>query len=140
MPDRHYRCVYWSRQRTEGGPGQAAAEVESILAAARHNNPRLGITGALAIGRGVFAQLLEGPRHAVEMVFEKIQRDERHGDVQVLAFGPVAERAFPHWPMARLDCSNEDSVRLVAFDDDDARTSHPEARRLLDIVRSLATE
>ncbi|MGP9813167.1 BLUF domain-containing protein [Rhodopseudomonas sp. NSM] len=139
MSDRPYRCVYWSRQRMDGEPGQVAAEVESILTAARRNNARLGITGALAIGRGVFAQLLEGPREAVEMVFEQIQRDERHGDVQVLAFGPVAERAFPQWPMAKLDPANEDQVRLVAFGDDDASRMHPEARRLLDIVRSLAT-
>lgn len=125
----------------EGGPEQVAAEIESILSAARRNNPHLGITGALAIGRGVFAQLLEGKRYAVEMVFEKIQRDERHGEVQVLAFGPADERAFPHWPMARLEPGSDDQVRIVPIGDDtDVGATHPEARRLLDIVRALATE
>jgi len=141
MPNRPYRCVYWSRQRIDGAPEQVATEIESILTAARRNNPRLGITGALAIGRGIFAQLLEGPRRAVETTFEKIQRDERHGDVQVLAFGPADERAFPHWPMAHLESSRDgrppDGPTGGATG---MSPMHLEARRLLDIVDSLADE
>ena len=33
---------------------------------------------------GCFAQVLEGPHHAIQATFERIQCDERHSDVTVL--------------------------------------------------------
>ncbi|MBI5130600.1 MAG: BLUF domain-containing protein [Rhodopseudomonas palustris] len=140
MPARPYRCVYWSRQRIDGTPEQVATEIESILTAARRNNAQLGITGALAVGRGIFAQLLEGPRQAVETAFENIQRDERHGDVQVLAFGPAEQRAFPGWPMAYVEPSQIGSQPAASTSTAAVGSTHLEARRLLDIIDSLAVE
>ena len=46
------------------------------------------------------AQVLEGPREAVERTFERIQRDRRHADVNALEFAPVGRRGFPSWSMA----------------------------------------
>jgi hypothetical protein len=56
--------------------------------------------GTLLFNRGCFAQVLEGPREAVERTFERIQRDPRHADVMPLEFAPVARRGFPSWSMA----------------------------------------
>lgn len=141
MPTRPYRCIYWSRNRVDGTAEQVAQALESILLSARRNNRQLGVTGALAFDRGLFAQLLEGEIRAVEMVFEKIQRDERHGDIQVLVFGPATERAFRAWPMAFLGRTLEQHRRFAeAGDEDAASADRPEAKRLLDIVRTLAVE
>jgi len=52
----------------------------------------LGVTGALIFNAGIFAQVLEGDRQDVALTFERIQRDTRHGDVQVLAFEEVQNR------------------------------------------------
>lgn len=108
MPSELYRCVYYSKNLIAGGPARIAEEIESILAAARRNNPTLQVTGALVFNRGLFAQVLEGPCPSVESLFEKISRDERHGDIQVLAFRAVPERLFSNWSMAFLGRSRED--------------------------------
>ena len=51
---------------------------------------------------GYFAQVLEGPKSAIEQVFETIQRDPRHGDVTVLECANIEGRDFPQWSMARV--------------------------------------
>lgn len=90
-----HRLVYYSRNRMSGTPPEIAAGVDQILATSQRNNALVEVTGALIFNSGVFAQILEGPRRAVEQTFERIQRDPRHGEVLVLAFEPVTTRAFP---------------------------------------------
>jgi hypothetical protein len=105
------RLVYYSRNRLTGTPDQLIDSTRDILAAARRNNPRVGVTGALMFNAGCFAQVLEGPCDAVEHVFERIQQDERHGDVSLLAFAPADGRAFEHWSMAFVGASVEGAAR-----------------------------
>jgi hypothetical protein len=93
------RLVYYSLNRIQGSEAELTAEVETILESARRNNAVVGVTGALIFNAGMFAQVLEGNRPDVEFTFERIQRDVRHGDVQVLAFEETANRAFPSWSM-----------------------------------------
>lgn len=141
MPIRPYRCIYWSRNRLGESPDEIASGLGAILDAARRNNRQLGVTGALAFDRGLFAQFLEGELRAVERVFEKIQRDERHGDIQVLSFGITAERAFRPWPMAFLGRTPEEHAKF-ADQGDEAGTSirQLEAERLRGIVRTLGAD
>ena len=94
------RLVYYSRNALPGPEAAQAAEVRRILASSRRNNPRAGVTGALMFNGGCFAQVLEGPREAVERTFERIQRDARHSDVVVLQLAAVGRRGFPAWSMA----------------------------------------
>ena len=95
-----YRLVYTSRNLLDGGEDERSAAVAGILAVSKRNNARVGVTGALLFNAGSFAQVLEGPRAAVEATFERIQRDPRHSDVSVLQCEPVAERGFSNWSMA----------------------------------------
>ena len=99
-----HRLVYYSRNHIPAG-SDMTAEVESILALSRRNNASAGITGALMFNAGCFAQVLEGDRDVVEATFERIQQDERHGDVSLLAFDPVASRAFGDWSMGFVGAS-----------------------------------
>lgn len=97
---RLHRLIYVSRNRLAGSAGEVEAEVLNILEASRRNNARVGITGALLFSGDLFAQALEGPLAAVQEVFERIQRDERHRDTVVLACEPVSAREFGVWSMA----------------------------------------
>jgi len=108
MSETIYRLVYYSRNRVTNSSEGMAATIKHVLAASRRNNARVDITGALMFNAGCFAQVLEGPKAAVEHTFERIQQDERHGDVSVLAFGPVAERAFDRWSMGFVGESRND--------------------------------
>lgn len=95
-----YRLVYASRNLVQGQEADASTAVGQILDASRRNNAAVDVTGALMFNGAAFAQVLEGPRLGVENTFERIQRDERHGDVTVLQCGPVEKRGFTNWSMA----------------------------------------
>ena len=94
-----YRILYCSRSTIEASDAAIAA-IRQILATSRANNQRDGITGGLFFSQKCFAQVLEGPTELVESAFERIQCDERHGEVTVLEAGPIDARDFPAWSMA----------------------------------------
>jgi len=103
MPPREtdlYRLVYYSRNTIFGVDEEVTDSVDGILAASQRNNARVGVTGALMFTDGFFAQVLEGKMSAVEEVFERIQLDDRHAEVQLLSFTAVDKRVFPNWAMA----------------------------------------
>ncbi len=120
------RLVYHSRNLISGMPNQVEAEVDWILETSRRNNSRVAVTGALVFNAGMFAQVLEGARQDVEATFERIQRDERHGDVEVLASEEVQTRGFPNWSMAFVGRSREYENLFAHI----ARDSSFEAKRL----------
>lgn len=79
--------------------GYDSAMLGGILIAARRNNARDGLTGALVCRHDVYLQLLEGPAAAVNAAFARIVRDDRHLDVVELAMSEVPARMFPDWEM-----------------------------------------
>jgi hypothetical protein len=95
-----FRLVYYSANAIDADEDSFRAEVEQILQTSRRNNDLVGVTGALMFSAGYFGQVLEGPQAAIEATFERIQQDPRHGDVSLLEFAPVSERAFDNWAMA----------------------------------------
>ena len=80
-----------------------SATLASILDAARRNNARVGVTGALLYSGRRFAQVLEGPPDAVEAIFETIQCDARHDNIAVLKVTSPPHRAFANWSMAFVE-------------------------------------
>jgi hypothetical protein len=141
MTDVIHRLIYYSRNLVRGSDEELRAEVDAILDASRRNNAEAGVTGALIFNRGVFAQVLEGPRRSIEETFERIQRDERHSDVQVLAFDAVDHRGFPSWSMAFLGRSldGEEAFGHIALDSgfDEKRL---EGERIYEVMRRIALE
>ena len=74
--------------------------LEKIIATAKHHNPRLGITGLLVFGSGIFFQWLEGPKDNVTSLYKMISADSRHSDVVLLTKeDEFRERLFPNWDM-----------------------------------------
>jgi hypothetical protein len=95
-----YRLVYVSRNVLRGDITSNRNEIDRMLVAARRNNLRVGVTGALMFNAGCFAQVLEGSRDSIQSTFERIQCDLRHSNVTVLVFEPAARRGFGDWSMA----------------------------------------
>lgn len=73
--------------------------LDGILASARRNNTRDGITGSLVCREDLYLQLLEGPGDRVVETYARIQRDGRHTEVVTLVNAPIAERLFGDWAM-----------------------------------------
>ncbi len=93
------RIVYFSRNTIELPANEMAWEIDRILDVSQANNGHVGVTGALMFNDGVFGQVLEGPRDAVEDTFERIQLDDRHSDVTVLDISTITARSFAQWSM-----------------------------------------
>jgi hypothetical protein len=77
----------------------SAIEIGLIIDASHRNNARLQVTGALFFGNNYFLQFLEGSRHNLNLLYNKIIRDERHTNMQVLELREVGSRCFPEWTM-----------------------------------------
>jgi hypothetical protein len=142
MPDLH-RIIYCSRSRLQGTRASVDAEVRRILAQSRSNNAAASIGGALLFSDDCFAQVLEGARDALERAFERIQRDQRHGDVVVLQSHPADERHFPYWSMAYAGLPNVESRRRIArigFETAFSGQTTAAGHTVLDLLRNLVSE
>jgi Sensors of blue-light using FAD len=76
--------------------------LDSILNTSRKNNSINGITGLLCTNNTLFLQMLEGGRKEVNDTYNRIARDPRHTDVQLLHFEEVSERKFSGWSMGKV--------------------------------------
>jgi hypothetical protein len=135
------RLVYFSRNRIPGTPTEVAAEVDAILTSAQRNNSLLCVTGALIFNAGIFAQALEGARRDIELTFERIQRDERHSDVEVLGFEEVQNRQFPSWSMAFVGRSREGENLFGHLGEATGfEAKRMQGERIFEIMRAIAIE
>ena len=102
-----HRLTYFSRCLIRGPYWFVEAEIGRLLAVARPRNASLGITGSLLFNNGCFAQILEGPRPALDRMFAVICADPRHGEVTLLQPVAAVSRAFPNWSMRYIGQPSE---------------------------------
>jgi hypothetical protein len=98
------RVLYVSRAV---GP-QTSTVTASILATAQAHNRQHGIGGVLCQGRGLYLQVLEGERSAVNRLYARIVADHRHRDVDMLHLEEVSERRYAAWSMALVNLADDD--------------------------------
>ncbi len=129
-PTRLAQCFYVSRSLA--GPG----DVGRILEAAREQNSRHGVTGALLFTGGHFAQVLEGPAAAVAGTMRVIVADRRHEAVRRLIDGELAVRRFEAWSMAYAEAPGADDLIEQLLTPPDV--SQARAERLLRLMFETA--
>jgi hypothetical protein len=134
-----YRLIYYSANRLSGDAEMLVSQIDAILASSRRNNRVGNITGALMFSQGYFGQVLEGPQSAIEATFERIQRDRRHGDVELLDFSPTSSRHFDRWSMAFVGERTPAVADFARFAsktgfDDSALSGHRILEKLLERV------
>lgn len=95
-----FHLIYKSENRIL--PHRNSVEFDHILSVARVNNALNGITGALLIYEGNFAQILEGDEIPVRTLMRKIKPDPRHGRLELLEEGATSGRVFKDWRMALI--------------------------------------
>lgn len=105
------RLLYASRACQPADPGL----VESIVASSLEHNPRLGITGVLCYGNGIFMQALEGGRMEVSRLYQTILRDARHDDVVLLHYAEIVEREFASWAMGRVNTGKVNTATMLKY-------------------------
>jgi hypothetical protein len=90
------RIVYQSTAAQDFG----SLALFQLLTEAQLRNAQLQITGHLLFLDGQFTQCFEGPVEKVELLWQSIQRDKRHKDIELLVRHKSQERRFPEWTMA----------------------------------------
>jgi Sensors of blue-light using FAD len=93
------RLMYASR----AVPAVDHEELISILRKSKTNNPAVGVTGVLCFSGGIFLQVLEGGRSAVNKLYNRIAADSRHTDVELLVYEEIGERRFAGWSMGQVN-------------------------------------
>jgi hypothetical protein len=122
MDQKIYQLTYRSKARQ----GITTEEVLEIVDEAIAFNRRMEITGCLVFHQGYFVQILEGEKETVAPLYERIKKDSRHSQFDVLSKGMARERVFPSWNMGYMELDD------TAFGDKDEFAI--QAKKTLDTI------
>lgn len=120
------RILYISR----AAEGITEQVLRQIIATAQLKNRRRDLSGVLAVGKGLFAQVLEGSQSDVAEVLERIRGDSRHSELRLVSDSITGTRFFDRWSMELL--VEETAVDLAHA----VRDGGTEASTLIDHLRS----
>lgn len=123
------QIVYISTSRTDIDPPL----IDKILAAARRNNERDGLTGLLIAGNRRFLQVLEGPGETCLPCYDRIRADPRHFAIVQLSRRTTTSRSFGDWTMGFEQEGDEPLSEVV-----DRLTRHVDDATLQAHLRSFA--
>lgn len=88
-------------------------ELADLWECCSESNERLGVTGALYYDEAVFFHILEGDAETLGTLFDQIQADQRHQNVEIVLENDIASRSFGRWPMKFIDGRTSDRLRKV---------------------------
>jgi hypothetical protein len=91
------------------------SELAELLEASRARNHAAGLTGMLLYAGGHFIQTLEGADEAVDTVFARIERDQRHRSIIIALREEIDARVFPDWSMGFENVDDGDAQDLPGF-------------------------
>ena len=119
--------------------------VESILDSSNRNNPANGITGVLVVTETHFLQVLEGPFKPLNATFERIARDTRHEEIQLISFKEITEKRFADWAMHGIglfDLNQElQSSLCLKFGEDNGNVRIPSTvEEVMDLLNILLSK
>ena len=105
----------------------------SILEVCSVNNKKAEITGVLCQGSGIYMQVIEGQRSAINALYSRIISDKRHNQIELLSFEEVDQRRYGQWSMALVQLSIDDPmVQLAHPEFDPYSASSKDAIRIID--------
>jgi len=100
---------------SRAAPALDQEELVTILRQSKANNPSTGVTGVLCFSGGIFLQVLEGGRSAVNKLYNRIGADPRHTDVELLLYEEIGERRFASWSMGQVNMSRLNPSLLLKY-------------------------
>jgi|WetSurMetagenome_2_1015567.scaffolds.fasta_scaffold01146_14 adenylate cyclase len=88
-------------------------EIDEIARVSKENNEKKDLTGALMASGGLFFQVVEGPKEAVDELWTALLKDPRHKDILLLRTeeGDLP-RLFPEWRMKKVDLDRTTGARI----------------------------
>ena len=112
----------------------------SILEVCSVNNKKAEITGVLCQGSGIYMQVIEGQRSAINALYSRIISDKRHNQIELLSFEEVGQRRYGQWSMALVQLSVDDPMVQMAHPEfDPYSASSKDAMRMVDELMNSGT-
>ena len=112
----------------------------SILEVSSINNKKTDITGVLCQGSGIFLQVIEGQRSAINALFSRIMADKRHKNVEILSMEEIEQRRYGQWSMALVQLSMDDPMVEMAHPEfDPYSASSSDAMKIIDDLLKSST-
>jgi hypothetical protein len=112
----------------------------SILEVSSVNNKKTDITGVLCQGSGIFLQVIEGQRSAINALFSRIMADTRHKNVEILSMEEIEQRRYGQWSMALVQLSMDDPMVEMAHPEfDPYSASSSDAMKIIDDLLKSST-
>jgi hypothetical protein len=112
----------------------------SILEVSSVNNKKTDITGVLCQGSGIFLQVIEGQRSAINALFSRIMADTRHKNVEILSMEEIEQRRYGLWSMALVQLSMDDPMVEMAHPEfDPYSASSSDAMKIIDDLLKSST-
>ena len=105
------RLMYASR----AVPAIDQEELVTILRQSKAHNPSIGVTGVLCFSGGIFLQVLEGGRSAVNRLYNRIAADPRHTEGELLLYDEIGERRFASWSMGQVNMGRLNPSLLLKY-------------------------
>lgn len=87
----------------------------SLHEESQEKNKKLDIRGMLLYKGQSFMQMIEGEKHIVLGLYNKIREDVRHGSVITIMSGGTSKRIFEEWSMGF--CNMEQAGDFPHYDD-----------------------
>jgi hypothetical protein len=119
------RLVYRSKATHKLG----SLHLFNLLSLCRQKNRQMQITGHLLYTEEIFVQCIEGPPESIESLWQSLQRDERHYDIELISRGPLSERRFGDWSMAFSSYAHFNHYDMPGFFPVDAKGMNEAAER-----------
>ncbi|WP_130834159.1 diguanylate phosphodiesterase [[Erwinia] mediterraneensis] len=91
-----------------------AAQLEQLVSTAQRNNKKIQVTGILLFDGTWFFQILEGPFHAVNALYENICQDQRHDNIVEMMRDYAPKRRFGNLGMELFDLRHHPQDSLLA--------------------------
>jgi hypothetical protein len=108
------RLVYFSLARPPEGRGVEHL-MPGILWQGRRRNLDDGVTAVLVNVGPYFVQMMEGQRDVLTALFDRIYRDPRHSNVEMVDFSSIRTRELGDWSLAYHQVDPEDEVTARRF-------------------------
>ena len=94
-----------------GNHTNIAEQLSDITATSKINNPKQHITGALFYHQGKFLQLIEGEQEQLEILMLRLEKDQRHNNIQRLIDEKIEARKLPEWNMDSLNLDKDRQLK-----------------------------
>lgn len=132
-----FQFVYISHITSTGL--SCSSTLNDIAKVSIKNNKIDHITGILCYGNGYFFQYIEGSEQALTNLKNSLLMDDRHKDMQPLAFSKIVKRRFTGWSLRYMTLErwmiNDPKVKaFMPFKPDEWDADH--WHQLIDILQS----